>query len=497
MQEEKPKRVRRTKEVQKAISPMNQPDRFKLGESGYIGTNLFAGVTQDEVKKELNFPYSIKTFKQMSYHSTVNAALTLYEAMVSKANWKVNPPRNATAEELKQTEFIESCMKDMEHSWVDFIKDVLSMQTFGFSLHEKVYRKRYYSNGSLYDDGLIGWKKLPIRSQETIVKFLQSEDGNDIIGVQQDANRVHDPYLSNATSNSVVNIPASKIMLFRAGRHRGDPYGKSPLRDAYLAWRYLIALEEIEAIGVSKDLSGTPVLYIPPQYMQADATTEQKAIYEYYKAAMRNFQNTQQTSMILPQTYDVETKTPLFKLELLTNNGTKNFDTTKVKEYYKNLILTSLFADVLVMGQSNTGSYALGSIKTTLIGNAVESMLKSIKEVINKDLVRQTYELNGWDKARACEIDYDDLERNDLEALSKFIQRTASVGLVVKDVETVNRIRQAMGVDNVEMTDDEVRELLTPETSRASDGMAKGSGNGTSDNVSGNDNSSLNLDNSA
>lgn len=481
----------------KAVSAMDTPDRFKLGEAGFIGTNMFAGVSNEEIKKELNFPYSIRTYKQMSYHSAINAAFTLYEVMIDKANWKVNAPINATAEELEQTEFIRTCMLDMEHSWRDFIKDALSMEVYGFSVHEKVFRKRYTSNGSLYNDGLIGWKKLPIRSQESINKFLMSEDGNDVIGVQQNTSLLRDPYLaSSVTTASTINLPKKKILHFRAGRHRGDPFGRSLLRDAYLAWRYLIALEEIEAIGVSKDLSGTPILYIPPEYMRADASPEQKALYEQFKAMIRNFQNTQQTGAMLPQAFD-ERGNPLFKLDLLKGGGTKNFDTTKVKEYYKNLILTSLFADVLVMGQSSSGSYALGSIKTTLIGNAIESMLKSIKDVINSDLVRHTYELNGWDASRACSIDYDDLERNDLEGLSKFIQRVASVGLVVKDVETINRIRQAMGVDNVEMTDEELQKVLTPETSRASDGMAKGSGNGTSDEVSSLDSSANNLDNAA
>lgn len=49
-------------------------------------------------------------------------------------------------------------MKDMEQLWSEFIRDVLSSNIFGFSVHEKVYRKRYKSNGSLYDDGLVGWK---------------------------------------------------------------------------------------------------------------------------------------------------------------------------------------------------------------------------------------------------------------------------------------------------------------------------------------------------
>jgi hypothetical protein len=58
-----------------------------------------------------------------------------------------------------------------------------------------------------------------------------------------------------------VILPRSKFMLFRAGKHKGDPFGKSMLRDAYLAWRFLSVIEEIEANGVAKDLAGLPVNY--------------------------------------------------------------------------------------------------------------------------------------------------------------------------------------------------------------------------------------------
>jgi phage gp29-like protein len=211
---------------------------------------------------------------------------------------------------------------------------------------------------------------------------------------------------------------------------------------------------------------------------------------------MVNLQNNQQASIILPALFDSETKQPLIKLELLRNEGKKNFDTVQVKEYYKNLILTSLFADVLIMGQGKTGSFALGSIKTTLIGNVIESMLKTIRDVVNRDLIRQTYQLNGWDAARACTVDYDNLEPIDLESLSKYVQRISSVGMMVKDVETINRIRSIMGVDPVEMTEEELVDKLTDVTSRSGDGMSTPFEGTRTSNGTGDDNSN-NMDNQA
>jgi hypothetical protein len=235
-------------------------------------------------------------------------------------------------------------------------------------------------------------------------------------------------------------------------------------------------------------------LYIPPQYLSSDATPEQVKIRTYYEQAMSNLQVNQQSAMMLPQAFDPETKQPLFKMDLLSVSGQKGFDTVKIKEYYKNLILTSLFADILIMGQSSTGSFALGQIKNSLTGSAVESYISEIRDVINKDLIRQTYELNGWDVSRACVVDYENIDSIDAETFSKFIQRTASVGFLTKDLDTINRIREVCGTDALpEGTDFE--SLLSDSTTRAGDGMAKGSGNGTSDIVAGTDTSVNNADN--
>ena len=480
--------------VQKAVD--DTPDRFKLSESGYLGLNVFNGVSNDELKKELNFPNSINTYKQMSYHSTINSAITLYENLIGQVDWKFKAITGATSEELNQAVIINQMMQDLtDQTWSDFISEALTANMYGFSVHEKVYRRRLKVNGSNYNDGLIGWKKLPIRNQETIEKFIFSEDGNEVKGVKQNLSSISDVYnrYSSRTNNEVI-LPRSKIMLFRAGKHKGDPFGKSMLRDAYLAWRFLTVIEEIEANGVAKDLAGLPVLKLPPQYLSSDASPDQKAIRAYYENVMRNLQLNQQSALILPQAHDPDTKQPLFELELLSLNGSKAMDTSKIKEYYKNLILTSLFADILVLGQSGGGSNALGQIKNSLSATAAESMLRKIRDVINNDLIKQTYELNGWDTSRMGTMDFDNLEIADLESFSKAVQRFASTSILEVDRAVLNRVRESIGVDALPDDEEPNQELLPAMTSRSGDGFAT-AGEGTSTNPSGTDTSSNNLEN--
>ena len=60
----------------------NTPERFRLGEMGFLGLNMFSGVSQEELKRELNWPHSIRIYKQMTYSPSINSALTLYENIV-------------------------------------------------------------------------------------------------------------------------------------------------------------------------------------------------------------------------------------------------------------------------------------------------------------------------------------------------------------------------------------------------------------------------------
>jgi hypothetical protein len=482
--------------VQKSVD--DTPDRFKLSESGYLGLNVFNGVSNDELKRELNFPNSVNTYKQMSYHGTINAALTLYENLIGKVDWVFKPVRNANAEETRQAEIINEMMHDLtDQNWSEFISEAMSANMYGFSVQEKVYRRRLKANGSKYNDGLIGWKKLPIRNQETIEKFIFTEDGNEVKGVKQNLSAVSDVYnrYSSRTNNEVI-LPRSKVMLFRAGKHKGDPFGKSMLRDAYLAWRFLSVIEEIEANGVAKDLAGLPVLKLPPQYLSSDASPDQKAIRAYYENVMRNLQLNQQSALILPQAHDPDSKQPMFELELLSLNGSKAMDTSKIKEYYKNLILTSLFADILVLGQSGGGSNALGQVKNSLSATAAEAMLRKIRDVINEDLIKQTYELNGWDTSRMGHMDFDNLESEDLESFSKAVQRFASTSVIEVDRAVLNRVRESIGVDALPQDMEPNQELLPAMTSRSGDGF-KTAGEGTALSPSGNDTSSGNLENAA
>lgn len=494
----------RTKQQEKVeVSKASSEDisRFRLGEIGVNGYPVFNGVTNEEIRRELNHPESVNTYRLMGYHPSINSCLELYKTMVGNLRYRFIPPKNATEEEKNQTEIIASMFDDMDHNFDDFVLEAMTCVQYGWAVNEKVFRKRTYSAGSKYNDGLIGIKKLPLRTQSSITKFIFDESGNEVLGLVQTTAGVSDPYnrFTNRKS-SEITIPRSKFLLFNLGSNRSNPYGTSPLKKAFTSWKYLQAIEELEAQSIVKDINGIPLLTAPVQIMSADSSPDQKQQLENMKNMMRNLQQGSQSSVILPSDVNPETRTPLYDLKLISQDGKKNFDLNKVKEYYREMCFISLGADLLLMGATASGSFALGALKNSQTAATAESFAKRIIQVVNDDLIRDLYRLNGWDISRCCKLDYEDIEETDLESLSKAYQRLGATGLLPKTLDVINRGLTSLGVDPLpdDTTEEELLSMLTPETTRSGDGMQQGlpSGTGNADGSSGNA-SDLNSNNSA
>lgn len=453
--------------------------RLRLSEVGYTGLHVSNGQILEESKQELRFPESIKTYKKMAMDTTLSSALGLYEMMVARVNWTCVPPKDPTPAEQAKADFVNSCMDDMEHSWFEFIKEATSMYTFGFAVHEKVYRQRLKRTGSKYNDGLIGLRKLPIRSQDTISKWIFDSTGRNLVGLEQDVTFSDDLYRFTTLKDTKVTIDRPKFLLFRSNVKRDNPEGVSLLKNCYQSWKWRLALEEHEAIGVSREMRGIPVIYIPPHYMSPDASAEQKAIYDYYKRAVTNLHMNEQTGMVMPMAYDPDSKQPLFKFELMSVMGTKGYDVGSIIQRYDNKMLMAFYADLLKMGQEKVGSFSLAGAKTNILAMAIEHRLMEIQTVLNTDLIPQLFALNKWADERLPTFVFDDLDEEDLDEFSKAVQRIFSVNAVEFDRPVANLIRKKLGVDEKDVDKEVADDELPNNRSRSGDGGAT-PGEGTS-----------------
>lgn len=231
--------------------------------------------------------------------------------------------------------------------------------------------------------------------------------------------------------------------------------------------------------------------------MSPDATAEEQAVYEEVKRIGRNLQSNEQACVVFPSLYDDQGK-PLFDWKLVGPPNASQYDTDQAITRWDNKILQALFADLLQMGNSKGGSYNLADSKSSIMQMAVEARLKEIQDVLNTDLVPQLFALNQWSLERLPTFEFAQVKEEDLDVISKFLQRTASVGLVEITPENINKIAEWVGLPSRSISDEDIeslRQRLTGNTSGAGEGMTT-AGEGTSTSPIGGDDSSVgNLEN--
>jgi hypothetical protein len=356
-------------EVPKRVGPMD--------ELGVTGIKRAGGYVDEEFLPALRGRKAISVFREMSQNdSMVGALLFTIDKLVREVEWKVIP---ATQDKngKEAAEFLESCMEDMSHSWDDFIGEVLSMLTFGWSWHEIVYKKRVgpwekdSKKKSKYTDGKIGWRKMPIRSQETMMRWVFDENGGIKALVQ-----LAPPHYKTAV------IPIEKSLLFRTNLSKGNPEGQSLLRTAYRSWYFKKRLEEFEAIGVERDLAGMPVARVPAEYLNAKKGTKQAQTVDAFRKMVRGVRRDENEGLVLPTQYDPDTKQPLFDFELMTSGGSRQFDTTGIIQRYEQRILMAVLADFILVGHEGTGSYSMHTDKTGIFRAALNAITKAVADTL-------------------------------------------------------------------------------------------------------------------
>ncbi len=488
-----------------------QPDagavipRMTLGEQGVLGLKVRSNRIVEEAQAAFRYPGFINTVNEMRNNPTVGAAMNVYRMMISRVHWNVEPPPDATDAEKARADAIRSMMDDMDGmTWSTFIESVIPYLEYGFAINEIVLRRRLKRNGSKYNDGLVGLKKLAPRSQDTISGWIFSEDGADLIAVEQNIKNVENPsrFLNRLNERGLLEIDRNKFLLFSASATKGNPEGNSIYKNIYLAFKQLSLLQEQELLGIAKDVQGILKIEIPPRYMALDASPEEKAVFAGFQAIIDNYNAGKQRGLLVPMMYEGDGKSPLFSYSLMESKGTAKYDTEAVIKRLQGDILSALSVDILKLGAEGTGSFSLAESKSSVLALAIDYRLREIAEVLNSHLMRVLYEMNGWDATRMSRFCYADIEEVSLEEFSKAIQRIFSTSAIEVDRPVMNRIREVLGVPlkgaDEEVDKDNLPATIAGNATAASKGMEVGtSGDGTSKTATGKDRSSDNADNSA
>jgi hypothetical protein len=391
-------------------------------EVGATGLRRFSGFIYEEFLQELIGWKGVAVYKEIGDNDSVaGAVLYAIDNLCRRVPWRVQPASNQKFD-IEAADFLETCMNDMDTPWIDMISEVLSMLQYGYSVHEIVYKRRCGDGfdptmRSKYTDGRIGWRGIPIRSQDTIYRW-QFDDHGGIQGVEQLA----PPHYYHVT------IPTEKMLLFRTRIHKNNPEGRSILRSAYRSWYMKKNIENIEAIGVERDLAGLPMAMVPPDLLSQNASVQQKALLSKIQSMVINVRRDAQEGLVFPMAYDANGK-QLYDFKLLSTGGSRQFDTDKIINRYDQRIAMSALADFLLLGQSNTGSWALHTDKTKLFSTSIGAFLDIIAGIFNRFAIPRLFALNDLEISDYPEIMHGDIGNVDLKELGDYITKLAGAGM--------------------------------------------------------------------
>lgn len=418
-----------------------------MNELGTTGLHHASGHIFEERLKELDGPRRNEMFREMEDNdATVGAFLFVIDKLCRSVEWRVEPFSKDSGD-IESAKFLETCMEDMEESWEEMISEAMSMVTFGHAPMEVVFKIR---NGeqpfqidkpaeeriasSRFNDGLIGWRKIPLRSQETIQRWKIADNG-DIEGLWQLA----PPVFQN------VFIPIEKILLFRTSSRKNNPLGRSALRNAFRPWFFKKKIENLEGIGVERDLAGLPVAWGPPEIFSKNASADEKAIFNKLKEIATNVKNDEQAGMVFPLAYDDNGK-KIYDFTLLTTAGSRQFKTNEIVNRYRHEIATTVVADFILMGQQSVGSFSLASSKTKIFSKALEAWLGVIAAQFNRRAIPMLFKLNGFDTSRLPQLTFGDVETTDLNDLSNYITALTGAGIDLTDDKSQNYLKSQANI---------------------------------------------------
>lgn len=395
-------------------------------ELGVTGLKRFSGFVYDEFLPELVGWKGVAVYTEMARNDpTIAAVLFAIKMLCRRVKWFVEP-QSSLAKDVEAAEFLESCMNDMSQTWLDTIHEILSMLEYGHCAEEIVYKRRCGEVDdprmrSQYADGRIGWRKLSIRSQDTLYRWEFDPHGG-IQGVEQ----IAPPTYINTT------IPIQKILLFRTSTERNNPEGRSLLRGAYTAWYKKKNIENIEAIGVERDLAGLPMAIVPPELLSPNATAESKNLLAAIRDIVLNVRRNAEDGIIFPAVYDPVNGKSLYDFKLLSTGGTRQFDTSAIINRYDSQIARTMLADFLLLGQEKVGSFALVNSRTNLFATAVGAVLDAVADVFNRYGTPRLFALNPDLKpSKLPLVKHGDLGAVDLKELGDYIQKLTMAGAPV------------------------------------------------------------------
>ena len=385
-------------------------------------------------KRDLSIDRAFHTYREMKLDGIVSGSMSFLKAILSKNDYKIGYHKDSTKEERDLIDALNLSLETMEvYDKKQLLSNWLQMLDYGCSLDEVVFER---VNGKMV------FKTISPIHLTTVEQFEMNRGKLEKLKLAQPDN---DGLLVNVGSNQQT-ISGDKVLFFRVEPDSDFPLGKSLLYGAYTGWKAKKILQEYEAIGVAKNLSGVLDIKVPSEYINkfyAEPNSEE-AIYVANLLTQAEMLHAGKGSYILSASDTQQNGVRMFEITTVGGavGGGRSYDVGKAISRYNTEIQLSLQTIVLSLGAEGGGSFALSENNTYLMTLFVENIQRVISQEFKK-AIRMAYTLNGLPLDRIPSLEFEDIMPIDWRVFTEGWQRLLESGGVTPTEDLESFLREA------------------------------------------------------
>jgi hypothetical protein len=317
-------------------------------------------------------------------------------------------------------------------NWKDVVRYALRMQDFGAACYEEVMSvdgdriraRRLCDRQALT---FYRWHTDPHSVDPSIPPFIY-DDGETLYALEQWG------YRSNRFE--YVLLPTDKACIFTHDQEGANFWGIPLTRAMYPHWFVKKHLERIDAIACERNSLGVPMIMLPPNPSKQDVQTAQNWVTQL--AAH------EKTGLSLPNGAE-------FKLVGIEGRIREILPSL---QYHKQQIATSCLAMFMELGQTQSGSRALGDSQTDFFLLATQNTADYIAHQIRNSTIRRLVLWNFGPDAPVPYLVPANVQARSIDSMAAIISQLAQAGAWISDRSSVNQARHELGFE--EFADEDV-----------------------------------------
>ena len=383
-------------------------------------------------RQDLSINNAFNTYREMKLDGVISGSVSFIKAVLSKGDVKIAYHAKSTEKEKKVIDALNNSLNNMEdYDKKRLISNWLQILDYGCSLNELVYERK---------GGVFVFKTISPIHLTTVNKFEMQGGSLKRLKLEQAEN---DGLVVNV-GKQPNTISGDKVLFFRLEPDADFPLGKSLFYGAYTAWKAKKIMQEYEAIGVAKNLSGVLDVKVPSEYINkyfSDPTSDE-AVYVANLLQQAENLHAGKGSYILSSSDTSPNGIHLFEVTTVGGNGgnAQNYNVGQAIARYNNEIQLSLQSTVLSMGVEGAGSLALSSDMVNLLTLFIENIQQTISHEFKK-AVKLAFKLNGIETDNIPTLEWDKVQPLSWDDFTKGWQRLLQAGGVTptEDLEAYFR----------------------------------------------------------